>query len=141
MKNLLSSVDNLAFTVHKKIEWERFLFGGFFMEQITFDDFKKLDIRIGTILTADAVPETDKLIHLTVDTGQDEPRHIVAGLKDYYKPETMVGKQIAVVVNLAPRRMRGIMSNGMLLAASTDNFEMVKLLTVDEPMPSGSRVS
>ncbi len=111
------------------------------MSHISFEEFKKLDIRIGTILTAESVPETDKLIHITVDIGQDEPRNIVAGLKDYYQPEDMIGKQIAVIVNLAPRRMRGIMSNGMLLAASTEDFETVKLLTVDGTMPAGSKVS
>lgn len=111
------------------------------MEQITYGDFQKLDIRIGKVLTAEGVPNTDKLIHLTVDIGRDEVRHLVAGMKDYYEPEEMVGKLIVVLANLEPRKMRGIVSNGMLLAASADNFKTVKLLTVDSEMPPGSKVS
>jgi methionine--tRNA ligase beta chain len=111
------------------------------MEQITYGDFQKLDIRIGKVLTAEAVPDTDKLIHLTVDIGGDDIRHLVAGLKDYYQPSEMVGKLIVVLANLEPRKMRGIMSNGMLLAASTENFESVKLLTVDTDIPPGAKIS
>lgn len=111
------------------------------MEQITYTDFQKLDIRIGKVLTAESVPNTDKLIHLTVDIGQDEVRHLVAGMREYYQPEEIVGKLIVVLANLEPRKMRGITSNGMLLAASTENFETVKLLTVDSEMPPGSKIS
>ena len=111
------------------------------MEQITYGDFQKLDIRVARVLTAEPVPETDKLIHLTVDIGGEEPRHIVAGLREYYQPGEMVGKLIVILANLEPRKMRGIMSNGMLLAASTTDFARVKLLTVDEEMPVGSKIS
>ncbi len=111
------------------------------MDQITYGDFQKLDIRIARVLTAEPVPDTDKLIHLTVDIGQTEPRHIVAGLREYYQPSEMIGKLIVVLANLEPRKMRGIMSNGMLLAASSEGFDRVKLLTVDEEMPPGSKIS
>jgi methionine--tRNA ligase beta chain len=111
------------------------------MGHISYSDFQKLDIRVAKILSAEPVPDTDKLIHLTVDVGQEEPRHIVAGLREYYQPSEMVGKLIVVLVNLEPRKMRGIMSNGMLLAASTHEFERVKLLTVAEDMPPGSKIS
>lgn len=111
------------------------------MDQIAYSDFQKLDIRVARILSAEPVPDTDKLIHLTVDIGQEEPRQIVAGLREYYQPSEMVGKLIVVLINLEPRKMRGIMSNGMLLAASTEQFEQVKLLTVDEEIPPGSKIS
>lgn len=108
---------------------------------IGYDDFKKLDLRVGTILSAEAVEGADRLICIRTDTGEDEPRQIVAGMRAYYRPEELVGKQIIVVTNLEPRKVRGVMSNGMLLAASTDGFERVKLLTVDDEMPPGSKIS
>ncbi len=111
------------------------------MERITYQDFLKLDIRIGEIKSAEDVEGTDRLIKLSVDVGEEEPRTLVAGMKEYYSPEEMIGKRIAVLVNLEPRKMRGIMSNGMLLAASTDGFESVKLLTTDGDIALGSKVS
>jgi methionyl-tRNA synthetase len=111
------------------------------METIPYNDFLKLDIRTGKIIDATAVPDTDRLIQITVDIGEDDSRTIVAGLRQYYQPEEMVGKTIVVLANLEPRKMRGILSNGMLLAASTPGFESVKLLTVDEDIPPGSKIS
>ncbi|MBN1297913.1 methionine--tRNA ligase subunit beta [bacterium] len=111
------------------------------MDCISYDDFKKLDVRIGTVLSAEPVEGADRLICLRVDIGEPEPRQIVAGLREYYAPGEMVGRQIVVLTNLQPRKMRGIISNGMLLAASTEDFSRVKLLTVDEAMPPGSHIS
>jgi tRNA-binding protein len=110
---------------------------------ITYDDFCKLDLRIGTIAEAGPHPNADRLIVLQVDLGS-ETRQIIAGIKAYYEPETLVGKQIVVVTNLAPRKMRGLESNGMLLAASAlENEEMkdVVVLSPSKPVPSGSSVS
>ncbi|MCP4376129.1 MAG: methionine--tRNA ligase subunit beta [bacterium] len=110
---------------------------------ITYDDFCKLDLRVGTITEAGAHPNADRLIVLQVDLGS-ETRQIIAGIKAYYEPETLVGKQITVVTNLAPRKMRGLESNGMLLAASAqagDEVSDVVVLTPDKQVPAGSSVS
>ncbi|MBN1354914.1 methionine--tRNA ligase subunit beta [bacterium] len=111
------------------------------MEQIAYQDFEKLDIRTGIVLDASAVEGADRLIQIRVDTGESNPRTVVAGMKQYYLPEEMIGKTIIVLVNLEPRKMRGILSDGMLLAASTPDFGTVKLLTVDGDMPPGSKIS
>lgn len=108
---------------------------------ITYNDFKKLDLRVGTVVSAEAVEGTDRLIRIMVDIGDEENRQIVAGMREYYQPGELVGKQIIVLVNLEPRKMRGVESQGMLLAASTEGFERVKLLTVDQEMPPGSKIS
>ncbi|HCM43393.1 MAG: Methionine-tRNA ligase [Candidatus Kaiserbacteria bacterium GW2011_GWC2_49_12] len=92
------------------------------MEEITYEDFAKLDIRIGTIIAAELVPDTDKLIKCTVDFG-DLPagsgrRTIVSGIAEWKKPDELIGRQLPYVVNLAPRMLRGVESQGMLVAAS-----------------------
>ncbi|GAA4830512.1 methionine--tRNA ligase [Algivirga pacifica] len=85
-------------------------------EVTTFDDFQKMDIRVGTILAAEKVKKAKKLLQLTVDTGIDK-RTIVSGIAEHYAPEDIVGKQVSVLVNLEPRKIRGIMSEGMILMA------------------------
>ncbi|MBL7133783.1 MAG: methionine--tRNA ligase subunit beta [Phycisphaerae bacterium] len=112
---------------------------------ITYDDFVKLDLRVGRIVEAGEHPNADKLIVLKVDLGA-EHRQIIAGIKGYYEPEALVGKSIVIVVNLAPRKMRGLESQGMLLAASAPGeeegtLEDVVLLIVDRDVPPGSPVS
>lgn len=84
--------------------------------EITFDDFAKIDIRIGTILEAQKVPKADKLLQLTIDTGIDK-RTILSGIAEHFSPEEVIGKQVCVLINLAPRKMRGIESAGMVLMA------------------------
>jgi len=86
-------------------------------DEITFEDFTKMDIRTATILEAEKVPKTDKLLKLKVDTGIDQ-RTVVSGIAEYYKPEDIIGRQVCILVNLAPRKLRGIMSQGMILMAS-----------------------
>ena len=112
---------------------------------ISYDDFAKLDLRIARVLEASPHPNADRLIVLTVDVG-GQPRQIIAGLRQYYEPAAMVGKDIVIVANLAPRKMRGLESQGMLLAASrfepgAENPADVVVLTPDRPVPSGSTVS
>ena len=112
---------------------------------ITYDDFVKLDLRVATIVEADAHPNADRLIVLKVDLGSEQ-RQIIAGIKSYYEPEAMVGKQIVIVANLAPRKMRGLESQGMLLAASVPGqaeqpLADVVVLTVDRPVGPGASVS
>ena len=90
------------------------------MPEISYDDFAKLDIRIGTVRAAELVPETDKLIKCTIDFGEFGERTIVSGIAQWKKPEELVGMQLPYIVNLAPRMLRGIESQGMLLAGSDD---------------------
>jgi len=112
---------------------------------ISYDDFCKLDMRIATIVEVAEHPNADRLTVLKVDLG-DETRQIIAGIKSYYGPEALLGKQIVVVTNLAPRKMRGMESNGMLLAASVtegDELRDVVVLTTDpdKQVPPGAPVS
>jgi methionyl-tRNA synthetase len=106
--------------------------------QITFDDFAKLELRVGKVLAAVAVPKKDKLLHLQVDLGETKPRSIVAGIAQAYKPELLVGKQVIVVANLAPRKMAGLVSEGMILAAGDE--AILGLSAVDSDVPPGTRV-
>lgn len=90
---------------------------------ITFEDFSKMDIRIGTILEAERVPKTDKLLKLLIDTGFDK-RTVVSGIAGYYKPEDIIGQQVSILVNLAPRKIKGIESKGMILMAENNAGEL-----------------
>ncbi|MBB6430638.1 methionine--tRNA ligase subunit beta [Algisphaera agarilytica] len=113
-----------------------------FKETITFDDFVKLDLRVATILEAEAHPNADRLLKLQIDLGSEQ-RQICAGVKAYYDPAELVGRQIIVVANLAPRKIRGEESNGMLMAASAMDGEEVTdvvLLAPGKPVPAGSSV-
>ena len=87
-------------------------------EEISYEDFTKLDIRIVTIMAAEMVPDTDKLIKCTIDFGEFGTRTIVSGIAEWKKPEDLIGKQCPYIVNLAPRVLRGVESQGMLLASS-----------------------
>jgi len=107
-------------------------------DEISYDDFAKLDIRIGVVIAAELVPETDKLIKCTVDFGDFGTRTIVSGIAEWKKPEDLVGKQLPYVVNLAPRILRGVESQGMLLAASDE--QGVALLVPERTLPPGTRL-
>ncbi len=109
-------------------------------EMIQFDDFAKLDLRIGTITKAEAHPNADKLIVMQVDLGAEQ-RQLIAGLRGYYEPAALVGRQIVVVANLAPRNMRGLDSHGMLLAAVSDDRTQVVFITTEKACPAGLKVS
>ena len=107
-------------------------------EEVSFKDFKKLNIRIGTISEIAKVPGSDKLYKMQVDLG-DETRQIVTGLVDYYTPEELQGKVIAVVTNLKPAKIFGQWSYGMLLAAEKD--DKLALLTVDRDISNGAKIT
>ncbi len=109
------------------------------MENITFDYFKQMDLRVAQIKECDDVPGADRLYRLVIDAGEE--RQIVAGIKLYYTKEELVGKKIIIVANLEPRTLRGITSHGMLLAASTEDKQSVVLVTMDKDIPNGSAVS
>jgi methionyl-tRNA synthetase len=104
---------------------------------ITFEEFQKLDLRIARITEAANHPNADKLIVMKIDVGGVE-KQIVAGLRQYYKSEDLVGRKVVVVNNLAPAKLRGIESNGMLLAADTGSN--VVILTPEKDVPVGSKV-
>ncbi len=91
--------------------------------EIIYDDFSKLDLRVGIIVSAEKVEKADKLLKLEVDLGF-EKRTVVSGIAMHYKPEDIVGKQVVVVVNLAPRKMRGIESKGMILMAESNDGKL-----------------
>jgi len=107
-------------------------------EDISFEDFTKLDIRTGTVLEAEKVPKTKKLLKLKVDTGLDE-RTVVSGIAEYFSPEDIKGKQVSIVVNLAPKKIKGIKSHGMILMAENTEGKLV-FISPDEAMDNGSMV-
>ena len=106
--------------------------------ECTFEDFEKMDIRTATVLEAERVPKTDKLLKLTIDTGIDK-RTIVSGIAEYYAPEDMVGKQICILANLAPRKIRGIESKGMILMARQGDGKM-RFITPQEVLTNGAQI-
>ena len=106
--------------------------------ECTFDDFEKMDIRTATVLEAERVPKTDKLLKLTIDTGIDV-RTIVSGIAEYYTPEQMIGKQICILANLQPRKIRGIESKGMILMARQADG-LMRFITPEETLSNGAEI-
>ncbi len=107
-------------------------------EECSFDDFGKMDIPTATVLEAERVPKTDKLLKLTIDTGMDK-RVIVSGIAEYYSPEDMVGKQICILANLKPRVIKGIESKGMILMARQNDGKM-RFITPEESLVNGAEI-
>lgn len=106
---------------------------------VTFDEFQKMDIRVGTILEAEKVPKTKKLLKLTVDTGIDK-RTVVSGIAENYQPDQVIGKQVSILVNLAPRSIKGIESQGMILMAENSNGELA-FVSPDKPIKPGGEIA
>jgi methionyl-tRNA synthetase len=109
------------------------------MPLITIDDFMKVELRVGTVLTAEKVEKADKLLRLTVDIGA-EVRQIVAGIAKAYAPEKLIGRKVVIVANLAPRKLRGIESQGMIVAASLGDGGQPALASFLEEVPNGARL-
>lgn len=107
-------------------------------QQISFEDFTKVELKAGTVLEAEEIEGSEKLIKLKVDLGEENPRQILAGVKQWYQPEDLVGKQVVVVANLAPRTMMGLESQGMMLAA--DAADGPVFLTVTKEVPPGTKI-
>jgi len=105
--------------------------------ELNINEFFKLELRVAKVLTAEAVPNTDKLLKLEVDIGT-EKRQLVAGVAQVYEPDALIGKNIIVVANLQPARIRGVESRGMLLAADAGGRPIVA--TFEEDVPPGTRV-
>ena len=121
---------NLEKTEEKPVQEE--------IPKISFDDFKKIDLRIAKVLEAEKIEKTDKLLKLQLQVG-DEKRQIIAGVAEHYKPEEMVGKTIVIVANMEPAKIRGVESNGMLLAAEDDNGKLAPLTVVEE-IETGAKI-
>lgn len=107
--------------------------------ETSFDDFSKMDIRVGTILEAERVPKTDKLLKLKIDTGIDT-RTVVSGIAEWYKPEEIIGTQVSILVNLAPRKIKGIESQGMILMVENSAGELSFVSPTKSNMNNGSSV-
>ncbi len=107
------------------------------MNKITYDEFKNVQLKIATIKSAESLEKSKNLIKLQIDLGTEE-RQILAGIKQYYEPEKLVGKQIVVVTNLQPATLMGEKSDGMLLAADIDGEPI--LLNLDKKVPPGTEV-
>ncbi len=106
------------------------------VSEIDFEHFKKVDMRVGTVVLAEKHPNADKLLRLEISLGEEKPRQILSGLAEFFAPESLVGKQVCVVTNLAPRKIRGLISHGMVLTAEKDG--KLELITVSNAMPDGS---
>jgi len=103
---------------------------------IEFDDFTKVDLRVAVIKEAEKVEKSKKLLRLIVDAGEAEPRQILAGISEHYAPEDLIGRRVVIVANLKPRKLMGLESQGMVLAASDDNG--LSVLGVDRDVEPGS---
>ena len=111
-----------------------------FAETATFDDFSKMDLRVGTIIEAEKMPKADKLLVLKVDTGLDV-RTIVSGIAEHFTPEEVIGKRVTVLVNLAPRALRGVESQGMLLLTQNTEGQLVFVNPDAEGVANGATIS
>lgn len=108
------------------------------VNMIAFDDFSKLELKIGIVIEAEDHPNADKLLVLKVDLGEEQPRQLVAGIRNNYSADELKGKQIVVLANLEPRMLRGVESQGMLLAAR--GKEKVVLLSPEKEVEPGSTI-
>lgn len=108
-------------------------------DPITIEDFRKVELKVGKVIEATAHPNADRLLVLKVDAGGGETKQVVAGIKAHYDPAALTGKTVILVANLQPAMLRGVESQGMVLAAS--NEQGLGVLTVDRELPPGSKVS
>ena len=107
---------------------------------IEIDDFAKVDLRVGQVLSAERVPKADKLLLLKIDIGEEQPRQILAGIAQYYEPEKLIGRKVVIVANLKPRKLRGYESQGMVVAASYGEEGRPVIATFTEDVPNGARL-
>jgi len=107
---------------------------------IEIDDFAKVDLRVGQVLSAERIPKADKLLLLKVDLGEEQPRQILAGIAQYYEPEKLMGRKVVIVANLKPRKLRGYESQGMVVAASYGEEGRPVIATFTEDVPNGARL-
>lgn len=105
---------------------------------ITIDDFSKIELKVGRVISAEPIEGSDKLLKLMVDLGEEQPRQILSGIAKHYQPADLIDKQVTIIYNLEPRMMMGLESQGMVLAAG--DGDSVSLLMPDKDMPAGSRI-
>ncbi|MHA1820111.1 MAG: methionine--tRNA ligase subunit beta [Promethearchaeota archaeon] len=110
--------------------------------KISYEEFRKLDIRVGQIVEVEQIPKSRNLIKLKVDIGEKEPRQILAGISKYYTPEELLNRKIIVLANLKPRKLMGMESNGMLLAADVEDKPYLLKLPeeIEKEVPPGSKI-
>ena len=139
--NSTENCDQIA-TVEDKIDFSNVKIEPIFEEMVDFDTFAKSDFRAVKILACEAVPKSKKLLKFTLDDGERKDRVILSGIHDYYEPEELVGKTAIAIVNLPPRKMMGIDSEGMLISAvhEEDGHEGLNLLMVDDHIPAGAKL-
>lgn len=126
----------------EKIDFSNVKIEPIFEEMVDFDTFAKSDFRAVKILACEAVPKSKKLLKFTLDDGERKNRVILSGIHEYYEPEQLVGKTAIAIVNLPPRKMMGIASEGMLISAvhEEDGHEGLNLLMVDDRIPAGAKL-
>jgi len=107
---------------------------------IEIDDFAKVDLRVGQVLSAERIPKADKLLLLKIDLGEEQPRQVLAGIAQYYEPESLVNRKVVIVANLKPRKLRGFESQGMVVAASYGEEGRPVIATFTEDVPNGARL-
>ena len=109
-------------------------------EKIEYDDFAKVEFKIGVILECEKHPNADRLLVFQIDVGEESPRQIISSIAEFYTPEEVIGKRVVVVTNLKKAKFRGMESDGMLVCASLENDLDVELLTITKTFPAGTRV-
>ena len=126
----------------EKIDFSNVVIEPLFQDTVDFDTFSKSDFRVVKILECEAVPKSKKLLKFTLNDGTDRNRTILSGIHEYYEPEELVGKTAIAIVNLPPRKMMGIESEGMLISAvhEKDGHEALNLLMVDDRIPAGAKL-
>jgi methionyl-tRNA synthetase len=107
---------------------------------IEIDDFAKVDLRVGQVLSAERIPKADKLLLLKIDLAEEQPRQVLAGIAQYYEPEKLIGRKVVIVANLKPRKLRGFESQGMVVAASYGEEGRPVIATFTEDVPNGARL-
>ena len=134
--------NNGFFTANEKIDFSNAKIEPIFEEMVDFDTFAKSDFRAVKILACEAVPKSKKLLKFTLDDGVRKDRVILSGIHEYYEPEELVGKTAIAIVNLPPRKMMGIDSEGMLISAvhEEDGHEGLNLLMVNDRIPAGAKL-
>ena len=132
----------VAEKVAEKVDFSNVKIEPIFEEMVDFDTFAKSDFRAVKILACEAVPKSKKLLKFTLDDGERKDRVILSGIHEYYEPEELVGKTAIAIVNLPPRKMMGIDSEGMLISAvhEKDGHEGLNLLMVDDRIPAGAKL-
>ena len=109
-------------------------------EKIDYEDFSKVEFKIGVILECEKHPNADRLLVFQIDVGEDKPRQIISSIAEFYRPEDVIGKRVVVVTNLKKAKFRGMESDGMLVCASLPDDEDVELLTITKDFPGGTKV-